>query len=265
MRGAKLIDTLRRIFQRRPPEIPDALWDEALASAPVFDHLDAEERARLRDLSARFLAEKEFGGAHALVLRDGMRVAIAAQACLLVLKLGLSAYRDWVGIVVYPDEFIVPRRIVDEDGIVHEFDDTVAGEAWEGGPVLISWQDATLADREYNVVIHEFAHKLDMRNGAVDGIPALHSGLAAADWAAVLDAAYTDFCRRLDRPARRGTAPELPLDPYAAEHPAEFFAVASECFFADPKRLFAAYPDFYALLARYYLQDPLAPRRAAAG
>jgi Mlc titration factor MtfA (ptsG expression regulator) len=256
MLGRKLIDTLRRTFQRSPPEIPEALWAEALASAPVFGHLDAGERAHLRDLSARFLAEKAFSGAHTLVLQEAMLVAIAAQACLLVLKLGLSAYRDWVGIVVYPDEFIIPRRIVDEDGIVHEFDDAVAGEAWEGGPVLISWRDATLADREYNVVIHEFAHKLDMRNGAVDGIPALHSGLAAADWAAVLDAAHADFRRRVQRQARRGTPRELPLDPYAAEDPAEFFAVASECFFADPDRLFDAYPDFYALLARYYLQDP---------
>lgn len=201
-------------------------------------------------MSQRFLREKQFSGAGGLALDDAMLVHIAAQACLPILELGLSAYRDWVGVIVYPAEFVIPRQIVDENGIVHEYDDTVSGEAWEGGPVLLSWQDSQMEDARYNVIIHEFAHKLDMLNGEVDGIPALHSGLRETDWEATLMACYADCCARLDR------GETLPLDPYAGEDPGEFFAVSSETFFADSASLAALYPDWHALLCRYYRQNP---------
>lgn len=239
----------KRWFRRRP-EIPHGLWQHTLNQLSIFDHLGTAERARLKKLSEEFLASKEFTGAQGLELQDAMLTNISAQACLPILELGLSAYRDWVGIIVYPGEFLVPRQVMDEAGVLHEYEDTVAGEAWEGGPVLISWQDAQLADGDYNVVIHEFAHKLDMLNGEVDGIPALHSGLQRSEWENVLYRAYDDFCHRLDN----GEA--LMLDAYAAEHPSEFFAVTSESFFANPHGLQAAYPDLYQLLRRYYRQDP---------
>ena len=172
-----------------------------------------------------------------------------------VLELGLSAYRGWVGIVVYPNEFVVPRRIEDEDGIVHEFDDVLSGEAWEGGPLVISWHDVQLAGQAdsagYNVVIHEFAHKLDMLNGEADGIPALHSGLDEDGWIAVFDAAFEDFCRRVDADE------ETIIDPYASQDHGEFFAVISEVFFLTPQVVAGDYPELYDLLRRYYRQDPL--------
>ena len=104
-----------------------------------------------------------------------MRVAIAAQACLPILELGLDWYAGWTGIVVYPGDFRVRRTETDEDGVVHEWDDELAGEAMPGGPVVLSW-DAAANDPQINVVIHEFAHKLDMLNGAADGVPPLHPG-----------------------------------------------------------------------------------------
>jgi Mlc titration factor MtfA (ptsG expression regulator) len=242
---------LKRLFRPPPPEIPAALWQKTLLrNAVLFRHLDTAARQRLKTLSEAFLAAKEFCGAQGLVLQDEILVSIAAQACLPILELGLGAYRDWVGIIVYPDEFIVPRADMDEDGIVHQYEEAVAGEAWEGGPVILSWRDVKRADGTFNVVIHEFAHKLDMRNGATDGIPALHSGLTFDTWKTVLYRAYDDFCLRQEK----GLA--LPMDAYAAEDPAEFFAVASECFFVAPADLRDAYPDFYRLLSRYYRQDP---------
>lgn len=244
------LQRLKTWLQRTPPTIPPLLWQETLKGSKVFAHLDAAQRQRLKSLSEAFLATHEFSGAQGLELSDAMLVQISAQACLPILELGLNAYRGWVGVIVYPAEFAVPRQFMDAAGVVHEYVDEVSGEAWEGGPVLISWQDVTQADHGYNVVIHEFAHKLDMLNGWVDGIPALHSGLDTAEWESVLRAAYEDFCARLEH-----GEPAL-LDAYAAEDVAEFFAVASEVFFADSCALKSAYPEFHALLRRYYRQDP---------
>ena len=180
------------------PTVPEELWARTLAALPFLAALAVDEKKALKTLVEGFLAEKEFSVAGGLELSDEICVSIAAQGCLPILKLGLAPYRNWVGIVVYPDEFVVSRRIEDESGIVHEFDDVLSGEAWEGGPLIISWHDAQMAGAGYNVVIHEFAHKLDMLNGDADGMPALHSGMAENDWQAVFSTAYDDFCRRVD-------------------------------------------------------------------
>ena len=243
-------------WRRRPAPIPEALWQRTLASLPFFATLTVDQQKRLKTLAERFLAEKEFTAAGGLELNDEICVAIAAQGCLPILELGLGAYGDWVGIVVYPDEFVVQREIADADGVVHEFADVLAGEAWEGGPLLVSWRDVQMAGGDYNVVIHEFAHKLDMLNGEVDGIPALHSTLTVDRWESVFFAAYDDFCARVD------SGEETIIDPYASEAPEEFFAVLSECFFGIPDVVYAEYPALYALLREYFRQDPLARLRA---
>jgi len=243
-----LLDWLRR---PRPRPISDDLWRSTVAGLPFLAALAVDEQKKLKTLAEGFLAEKEFSAAGGLELSDAICVSIAAQGCLPILELGLSAYRDWVGIVVYPDEFVVSRRIEDEDGIVHEFDDVLSGEAWEGGPLLVSWRDVQMAGDGYNVVIHEFAHKLDMLNGAVDGVPALHSGLAVDTWETILFAAWEDFCARVDR------GEDTRIDPYAAEAPEEFFAVVSEAFFEMPAVVATEYPKLYRLFRDYYRQDPL--------
>ncbi len=247
-----LLDWFRRA---KPAAIPDAVWQRTVRSLPFLAILDAADRQRLKALSEAFLAEKEFTAAGGLELSDEICVAIAAQGCLPILNLGLAAYRDWVGIVVYPDEFVVPREIHDADGVVHEYDDVLSGEAWQGGPLLVSWHDVQMAGEGYNVVIHEFAHKLDMLNGEADGMPALHSDLDAAEWERVFAGAYEDFCRRVDNDE------ETIIDPYASDDPAEFFAVLSESFFELPAVVQREYPAVYALLQRYYRQDPLTRAR----
>jgi Mlc titration factor MtfA (ptsG expression regulator) len=243
---------LRRWLGGKPqtPAVTPEQWAAVEATLPCLGHLDEAGRQRLRELALAFLAEKQFHGANGLELTDAMLLSIALQACLPVLKLGLSAYRGWVGVVVYPGDFVVPRRQTDEAGVVHEYDDSVLGEAWEGGPVLLSWFEEPDGAGGANVVIHEFAHKLDMLNGAVDGLPPLAGGLSPQDWAEGMEAAYEALCRLVDR--------GLPtfLDPYAAQDPGEFFAVASEAFFQEPQGLLAAHPQVYRLLAGYYRQDP---------
>jgi hypothetical protein len=254
-----LFERLRRRSEQRAVErraIPDALWQLTLARYPFLARRSAADLQELRRLSSLFLDSKEFSGAHGMQVGDDMAVAIAAQACLPVLRLGLRPYDSFVGIVIHPDEVQVRREIVDDDGIVHEYDDVLAGEAMEGGPVMLSWRDVVEAGDTsawgYNVVMHEFAHVLDMGDGVADGIPPLPSSAERARWQAVLMREYEGFCAAVD--ARLGTV----VDPYGAQSPEEFFAVASEAFFVAAHDLQAQMPELYDLLAGYYRQDPAA-------
>ena len=236
------------------------LWRSTLERYPFTRALDASDRRRLEELVTLFLHEKSMHGAGGMVLDDGMRLAIAVQACILVLNLGLTSYRGWVEIIVYPDEFVAEYEYVDEAGVAHNVQEPMTGESWVRGPVILSWADAQEAGRgaAYNVVIHEFAHKLDMLNGEANGFPPLHADMSRERWSEVFAGAYADFCERVDG------GDELALDEYAAETPAEFFAVMSEAFFECPQVVRRTYPDVYEQLALFYRQDPLARRGARA-
>lgn len=231
-----------------------ALWQATVERYPFAAVLSASERERLRELTILFLHEKAIHGAGGMRVGDEARIAIAVQACMLVLNLGLEFYRGWVEVIVYPDEFVAEYDYVDAAGVAHHVQEPMSGESWEHGPVILSWADAEEAGRgyAYNVVIHEFAHKLDMLNGAPNGFPPLHAGMQRAQWAQAFCSAYQDFCRRID------SGCELAIDDYAAESPAEFFAVLSEAFFESPASVRELYPDVYAQLTQFYRQDPAA-------
>lgn len=233
--------------------LDESAWTE-VTSLPVFDGLHVEHRVRLRQVAQDILRDKQFSGAAGLSLDAYKVTAIAIFAALPVLELGADAYGDWVEVIVYPGEFLYEGHETGPDGVVHHVRHARSGEAMAGGPLVLSWQDvaASGAAEGFNVVIHEFAHKLDMKNGAVDGLPPLHSGMSVAGWAAAFNAAYKDFCRRVD------LGEDTEFDPYAAESPAEFFAVLTEYFFEVPDLLAAAYPAVYEQMRLFYKQDPLA-------
>jgi len=235
--------------------LDEATW-QAVMGLSLFDGLDAAERARLRELAIQLLADKAFSGAGGIEVDDGMATAIAAFAALPVLNIGYEGYEGWCEIVVYPGEFIYEGEHMDEDGIVHQVRDVRSGEAMQGGPMVLSWEDVEHSGQRegFNVVIHEFAHKLDMMNGDANGRPPLHTGMIPEDWAREFQTAYDDLCRRVEN------GEETVIDPYATESPAEFFAVLSEYFFEVPDLLKLEYPAVYGLLASFYRQDPLARR-----
>jgi Mlc titration factor MtfA (ptsG expression regulator) len=263
-----MLDWLRRRREPASRPIDETLWREATASWLFMRGLAPADNGRLKALAERFLAAKRFSSTHGLVLTERMQVEIAAQACILVLELGFEWYEGWSEVIVYPTQFVPEREVVDEAGVVHVTRDPMAGEAWLGGPVVLSYEDVALtADEQlrvagYNVVIHEFAHKLDMRNGDPNGFPPLHREMSGAAWKKAFVEAYEDFCARVDAadalPGRRAEAAldALPLDPYAAESAGEFFAVASEGFFETPELLGPAYPAVYEQLRMFYRQDP---------
>lgn len=277
------MEWLNHLLHRKKPQIPDALWLACVAQLPFLQRLSASELVRLKSLSETMLAAKPVTGAGGLELTDEIAVVIAMQACLPVLNLTLDLYDDMAGVIVYPSTFIVPISEVDEAGVVHEWQEPLSGEAVHaGGAVVLSWEDVENGhgfDAGHNVVIHEFAHKIDMARGTANGFPpflaACHRDIDPQKWQQEFSSAYTDFTKRvdaLDRQLPDDFDPDnsidarhydalfatLPLDPYAARHPAEFFAVASESFFVLPQTLASGYPEIYALLARYYRQDPLA-------
>lgn len=255
-----MLGLVRRLLGIAPPRpsVDAARWRRVERTLPFLEYLAPADRPRLRETALAFLARKEFHGAQGLRLDDDMLLAIALQACLPVLNIGLQAYDGWVGVVVYPGDFVIPRQELDEAGVLHEYDDEVLGEAWEGGPVLLSWFAGDDGPAGVNVVIHEFAHKLDMENGGVDGLPRLPARMSRQAWAAAFGAAYEAFCAEVDRGA------DTVIDPYGAEHPAEFFAVVSETFFENPCALRMRYPEVYAQLMQFYGMDTAA-RAAAAG
>ncbi len=256
-------------------ELDAGLWESATLPYLFMRGMPPADDERLRQLAAGFLARKRFSATHGLEITPFMHVQVAAQAVILVLELGLEWFDGWSDIIVYPGQFAPEREFVDENGVVHLVNDPLAGEAWLGGPVILSYEDVALAGDEqarvagYNVVIHEFAHKLDMLNGDPNGLPPLHKGMTLRAWKDAFSAAYEDFGKRVDAAdvvaeSDGGAALDaLPIDPYAAESPSEFFAVASEAFFETPERLSPAYPAVYGQLREFYRQDPLARLAAA--
>ena len=151
--------------------------------------------------------------------------------------------------MVYPGDFRVRRSEIDEHGVVHEWDDELAGEAMPGGPVVLSW-DAAANDPQMNVVIHEFAHKLDMLSGAADGVPPLHVGMSRAAWLEAFEEAYEGFCDAVERGSgnlarplcRRASIGILRRDQRGV--------------LQGPRRDPAALPGVFDQLKLFYRQDP---------
>ncbi len=263
----------QRQVERELALISTEVWRTAVARHSFLAGLSSEEDEALRRRAAWLLASKTFSGARSLEVTDDIMLSVAIQAALPILKLDPVLYEGWTEIILYPGGFLIPRNTVDDSGVVHEYIQEASGEAWDGGPLILSWEDAAPGGSPgMNVVIHEFAHKLDIYAGEADGMPSLsaHPELRPRQWRRVLDESFDDFTQRLtavedaipgniDPDSEEASVwyDTLPLDPYAATDTAEFFAVSSEAFFIAPGPLAAALPEWYGLLAQYYRQDPL--------
>jgi Mlc titration factor MtfA (ptsG expression regulator) len=245
-------DRRRKAICERP--FP-AEWQTILhETVPYARRLVAEDQDKLRDLIQIFLEEKRFEGCGGLELDDEIRVNIAAQACILILRNDTDIYPDLEVILVYPSAYIDRRPRTVEGGIVVEDPEARLGESWSRGVVVLAWdavrRGASDVHDGKNVVFHEFAHQLDTEDGAADGAPVLQQRAAYGPWARVLGVAYAG----LVRDDAEGN-PTL-LDTYGATNPAEFFAVVTECFFEKPRALRARHPALYEQMRQFYHQDP---------
>jgi len=238
----------RRLLQQYP--IPDDQWHEACRNLPWLSGLGQSDLACLRDMATWFLGEKRFFGAAGLEVEPRMALTVAVMACFPVLRLGYDCLDGWTTVILYPGEFRVRHHHEDEHGVVSEEVGELAGEAWDIGPLVLSWTDVEAAmeypDDGENVVFHEIAHKLDMLNGEPNGHPPLHASMDAEAWARDMRAAYESLNKALD------AGRETPIDPYAATDPAEFFAVTSEYFFEAPQTLAQSMPAVYSHLEAYF-------------
>jgi len=246
---------IRRLFRRPPADVDQDTWQAVHDTVPWVAALDAPRRDRLRALAARFLREKTVTPLGGLALDDTRRAALAALCCLPLLEFGAEGLHGWSQVLVYPDAFRVDRSHVDAAGVMHEWEDELAGEAWEQGPLVLSWADvaADLASPRDGccVAVHEMVHKLDALDGLLDGTPPLPRAWQR-EWARDFQHAYDAFVERVDRGLHTA------LDPYAAEAPEEFFAVCSEYHFSDPALLLREQPAVAAHLLRLYGPPPFA-------
>lgn len=243
--------SLSNLFGRAAPTLDTAAAARAFTESDVLAVLDASERERLGKLAQRFLAAIRVDAAGGLELVDDMRSRIALEACLPILELELSWYRRVSHVLVYPEVFRVAQNWTDDDGIVHDRDAELIGEAWDGGPVILAWEDIERPVPGTNVVIHEFAHVLDALNGRTNGFPPMVSAGESGRWTRAFADAFADHRRRVERDE------EVCLDDYAAEDEAEFFAVATETFFMWPENIAEGYPNVYGALCDFFRQDPL--------
>ncbi len=234
--------------------LPDQAWQEATSRLPLLRRLPAELAPPLRGAARVLMAEKHFEGCGGLQLTPEMPLLICCQAALLQLHPDADYFPGLDTILVYPEAFVVRHAVEDEHGIVSEQPDELAGESWQRGSVILSWQDILDETAEpeagYNVVLHEFAHQLDEQSGHADGVPLLAAPGLSGRWADAFTRAYDRHRRSL---RRRG---EVLFDDNAAESPAEFFATAVELFFTLPRDLRHEFGDLYAVLAEHFAVDP---------
>ncbi|MGY0560382.1 M90 family metallopeptidase [Luteimonas sp. A277] len=245
-----------RRLRREPPAPDPSLWHAVRARTPWVARLDDERDARLQRLAACFLAEKAITPINDLQLDPSQRMQLAALCCLPLLEFGPAGLQGWRELIVYPDAFRVNRTHIDAAGVMHEWDDELIGEAWESGPLILSWADveSDLADPRagFCVAVHEMAHKIDALDGVLDGTPPLPRAWQQ-QWARDFQRSFDAFVVQVEREA------ETAIDAYAAEAPEEFFAVCSEYHFSDPATLTREMPEVAAHLERFYGPSPFAP------
>lgn len=244
---------MRRILRRNP--IPHRVWQRVTRRIALLQGLDAVQMAHLRELATWFLHSKSINGVHGLPVTLPMRVAVAAQACLLILNLEIDYFDNWVEVILYPGAFRVNHAQTDAIGLVHDDTNILSGESWLRGPVILSWdeveRDTYHSQAGHNVVLHEFAHKLDGRNGVANGLPPLRRGMSRKRWGEDFSAAYDTLCRQV------AAGKKALINPYATTSPAEFFAVVSEYFFTAPDTLKKCCPAVHQQLTLFYRQAAL--------
>jgi len=237
-------------------------WVGWLMELPFYQGLDAGERGRLHDILRVIVAEKDWEGCAGFEITDEVKVVIAAQAALLVLQIDHNYYRRVKTILVYPSSYKTGRPDWQSGGIVEEGGGHNLGEAWYRGPVILSWDSVRYGAEDpkdaHNLVLHEFAHKLDMSDGTIDGTPPLRDRQDYRDWARVMTEEY-DVLRGKAKKGRRSV-----LNRYGATNEAEFFAVATESFFEKPLQMEKRHAELYGLLKTYFRQDPAERLRRAA-
>jgi Mlc titration factor MtfA (ptsG expression regulator) len=244
----------RRRKQLRMAPFPTDWLVIVKRNVPVYRYLPEADREELHGHILIFLDEKKFEGCGGLQINDEIKVTIAAQACILLLHRNTNYYHTLKSVVVYPTAYVAHESRPVGNGIVSEGESVRLGESWHSGAVVLSWNDVLYGAADihdgHNVVFHEFAHQIDHDSGESHGSPVMEGRSMYLAWARVLGAEYAKLRKDTEHGCR------TVMDRYGATNPAEFFAVATECFFEKPVQLKRKHPELYEEFMLYYQQDP---------
>ena len=244
----------RRRSRLRASPLPASWLQIIRRNVPIYGRLPQEDQRELEGHMQVFLAEKQFEACGGLELTEEVSVTIAAGACVLLLHRNTDYFRRLITILVYPAPYVANSVEPIGGGVVLEEEQIRLGEAWKSGVVVVTWADLQSTAHGFNsgrnLVLHEFAHQLDMEDGVADGTPVLERHSQYARWSRIFGSEY----ERLRRDCALGRY--TVLDKYGASDPAEFFAVATESFFEKPLLLSKRHPDLYEELKAFYRQDP---------
>nr|WP_315259994.1 zinc-dependent peptidase [uncultured Duganella sp.] len=242
---------LQRVLARPLPPEAEAILRRSI---PVYGRMNADLQQQLRRMVVQFLHQKKFIGCEGLEVTDEIAVTIAGQACLLLLNRHSKVYPALHTILVYPSEFVAQRAEVGPGGVITPGRQSMLGESWDDGRVVLSWDDVRRGAGDWtdghNVVLHEFAHQLDSESGRANGAPYLGNPASYSEWSEVLSNAYQNL--RWHAMHRQPAV----MDHYGATNPAEFFAVATETFYEKPYQMAEHYPELFAEFLKYYRVDP---------
>ena len=250
----------RRRQRLRETPLPREAVAAIEANVPSSLGLPQQDRAELEGLIQIFLAEKWFSGCGGLEISDEIRLTVAAQACMLLLRRDVEdVYPGLQSILVYPHAYVVDTKRAGPGGVVIEGREVRLGESWERGALVLSWDDVLKGAADvhdgHNVVFHEFAHQLDQQAGGASGVPNLGRRSRYLAWARVMGEEYAHLLEAVQAHHK------VFIDVYGATNPAEFFAVVTECFFEKPVSLQKRHPDLYEQLSDFYRRDPAALER----
>lgn len=248
----RVLDFFRSMPAPVEPRCDTQTIHATLNQFPVLRALSEKQHECLLERAFEIISQKTFMGGSGYEPSREDCLSVALLAALPVLRRGLDWYQDFHTFVLYPEAFVTELDETDDNGLVHSGQDLRVGEAWSRGPVILAMSDVHASGQGdgFNVVVHELAHQIDHRNGEANGFPPLPHGMEPKTWTRVFSSAYDRLLAELERGEETG------LDPYAAESPAEFFAVASECFFDAPRWLKAHHPDIHRQLVALYGYSP---------
>ena len=226
-------------------------WQELLHHRVwQYRELSAAHRDKLHNCVKVMVAEKTWEGCDGFQVTDAIRVTIAGHAAMMLLGTRDYFFGGVRTVLVYPHAF---DRRTNHQGLYDS--ELRGGEAWQNGPIVLSWDDVIGSSRfsktAQNIVVHEFAHHLDGLDGEMGGTPIFANKADQKEWSTVMQREFAD----LQTAAQRGQW--TVLRHYGAKNKAEFFAVSSECFFETPLELQRTHQELYALLRKLYRVDPL--------
>lgn len=226
------------------PTLSAAEHDQLSKHVHFYQELNAEDKRKFEDKIAVFLSYVRIEGID-LEVNALDRVLVASSAIIPVFGFEDWKYKNLSSVLLYPDTFNKDFQFEGSERNILG----MVGEGYMNGQMILSRSAllhgfSNVVDKE-NTAIHEFVHLLDKSDGATDGVP---DNLMKHEYT-------VPWIKMIHQEMQQIEKGKSDINPYAITNEAEFFAVVSEYFFENPKRLKAKHPELYQILSDTFLQD----------